>query len=62
LEGNDLVSEVTSWLEEHWDPALPVEEWWRLVGQAGWSAPTSGRATRRGFRGRKRQVRSLRSL
>jgi alkylation response protein AidB-like acyl-CoA dehydrogenase len=35
----DLAREVTAWLEEHWDPALSVEAWWRLVGRAGWSAP-----------------------
>jgi alkylation response protein AidB-like acyl-CoA dehydrogenase len=34
-----LWDEVTSWLEEHWDPSLPVEEWWRIVGGAGWTAP-----------------------
>jgi alkylation response protein AidB-like acyl-CoA dehydrogenase len=38
-EPRDLAREVTSWLEEHWDPTLSVEEWWRLVGRAGWSAP-----------------------
>jgi len=38
-DARDLASEVTAWLDEHWDPALSVEEWWRLVGQAGWSAP-----------------------
>jgi len=36
---DELVAEVTAWLDEHWDPELPVEEWWRLVGQAGWTAP-----------------------
>jgi alkylation response protein AidB-like acyl-CoA dehydrogenase len=35
----DLAREVVAWLEEHWDPALSVEEWWRRVGRAGWSAP-----------------------
>jgi len=37
--GADLAREVLAWLEEHWDPALSVEEWWRLVGRAGWTAP-----------------------
>jgi alkylation response protein AidB-like acyl-CoA dehydrogenase len=37
--GADLAGEVVAWLEEHWDPALSVEEWWRRVGRAGWSAP-----------------------
>jgi len=34
-----LWDEVTRWLEENWDPDLPVEEWWRMVAQAGWTAP-----------------------
>ena len=34
-----LAREVNAWLEQHWDPSLSVEEWWRLVGRAGWSAP-----------------------
>jgi alkylation response protein AidB-like acyl-CoA dehydrogenase len=36
---SELAREVTDWLEEHWDPALPVEDWWRLVARAGWTAP-----------------------
>ena len=35
----DLAREVRSWLEAHWNPALSVEAWWRLVARAGWSAP-----------------------
>ena len=35
----DLEATVTEWLEQHWDPELPVEDWWRLVGRAGWTAP-----------------------
>ena len=34
-----LAGEVTAWLDAHWDPDLPVEDWWRLVGRAGWTAP-----------------------
>jgi alkylation response protein AidB-like acyl-CoA dehydrogenase len=36
---DDLVETVNAWLDEHWAPNLSVEEWWRLVGQAGWTAP-----------------------
>jgi alkylation response protein AidB-like acyl-CoA dehydrogenase len=59
--GGDLAAEVTAWLDEHWDPALSVEEWWRLVGRAGWSAPhltveDGGRGLPRSA---DRQVRSL---
>ena len=34
-----LADEVRAWLSEHWDPVLPVEEWWRIVARAGWTAP-----------------------
>ena len=37
--GGELAREVAAWLKQHWDPALPVEAWWRLVARAGWSAP-----------------------
>ena len=35
----DIVAEVTSWLEENWDPDITVREWWN-ASDAGWSAPT----------------------
>jgi alkylation response protein AidB-like acyl-CoA dehydrogenase len=35
----DLWDEVTTWLEEHWDPDLLVDEWWEVVAAAGWTAP-----------------------
>jgi alkylation response protein AidB-like acyl-CoA dehydrogenase len=34
-----LRDEVVGWLDEHWDPVLTVDEWWRIVGGAGWTAP-----------------------
>ncbi|OHV33539.1 MULTISPECIES: acyl-CoA dehydrogenase family protein [Pseudofrankia] len=34
-----LRAEVEAWLAEHWDPELSVEQWWRLVATAGWTAP-----------------------
>jgi alkylation response protein AidB-like acyl-CoA dehydrogenase len=34
-----LQDEVRVWLEEHWDPDLTVDEWWRVVADAGWTAP-----------------------
>jgi len=57
----ELAREVTAWLDEHWDPALPVEAWWRLVAKAGWTAPhlpveQGGRGLPRSA---ERQVRSL---
>jgi alkylation response protein AidB-like acyl-CoA dehydrogenase len=35
----ELRAEIRSWLEQHWDPSLSVEEWWRIVADAGWTAP-----------------------
>jgi alkylation response protein AidB-like acyl-CoA dehydrogenase len=34
----DVVAEVTSWLEENWDPDLTVAEWWERLGVSGWGA------------------------
>ncbi|MDQ2649943.1 MAG: acyl-CoA dehydrogenase family protein [Actinomycetota bacterium] len=34
-----LEREVNAWLDEHWDPDLTVEAWWRVVAAAGWTAP-----------------------
>ena len=39
IETDALHREVHAWLDEHWDPDLTVDEWWRIVGQAGWTAP-----------------------
>ena len=36
---DELVDELTSWLEDNWDPDLTVGEWWQRLGLAGWSAP-----------------------
>jgi alkylation response protein AidB-like acyl-CoA dehydrogenase len=35
----ELAAEVREWLGQHWDPDLSVDDWWRLVAQAGWTAP-----------------------
>jgi alkylation response protein AidB-like acyl-CoA dehydrogenase len=37
---SDAIAEITTWLEENWDPDLTVAEWWDRLGTAGWSAPT----------------------
>jgi alkylation response protein AidB-like acyl-CoA dehydrogenase len=34
-----LWDEVHAWLDKHWDPDLPVDEWWRIVAGDGWTAP-----------------------
>ena len=34
-----VVDELTTWLEENWDPELTVGDWWERLGMAGWSAP-----------------------
>ena len=36
---DDVVTELTAWLEDNWDPELTVGEWWERLGLAGWSAP-----------------------
>ena len=34
-----LRAEVQAWLDDNWDPDLSVDEWWRRVAAAGWTAP-----------------------
>jgi len=34
-----LRADVRAWLEQHWDADLSVDDWWRVVAQAGWTAP-----------------------
>jgi alkylation response protein AidB-like acyl-CoA dehydrogenase len=34
-----LRAEVLAWLEQHWDPDLSADDWWRIVAKAGWTAP-----------------------
>ncbi|HEY1739618.1 MAG TPA: acyl-CoA dehydrogenase family protein, partial [Acidimicrobiia bacterium] len=34
-----LRDEVFAWLDAHWDPDLSVDEWWAIVGRAGWTGP-----------------------
>ncbi len=36
----DVVVEVTAWLDENWDPELTVGEWWERLGTSGWAVPT----------------------
>ena len=47
----DVVDEVTSWLEENWDPDLTVGEWWERLGSSGLGVPrTARRLVRQGPR------------
>jgi alkylation response protein AidB-like acyl-CoA dehydrogenase len=39
VSDEQLWGEVRGWLERHWDPELSVDEWWRIVAGAGWTAP-----------------------
>jgi alkylation response protein AidB-like acyl-CoA dehydrogenase len=39
-DANELLrTEVREWLAAHWDPELSAAEWWRIVADAGWTAP-----------------------
>jgi alkylation response protein AidB-like acyl-CoA dehydrogenase len=53
----DLWDEVRGWLDEHWDPDLSVDEWWRIVADAGWTAPQLD--TEQGGRGLSRRAPSV---
>src|ERR1043165_9287053 len=36
----DIRTEVKTWVEENWDPDLPLAEWWERLADSGWAAPT----------------------
>ena len=57
----ELAREITAWLDAHWNPALSVEAWWRLVARAGWTAPhlPAGRGGRGLPRSAERQIRAV---
>lgn len=38
-DGDELMDEIRTWLDENWDPDLTVGQWWERLGLAGWSAP-----------------------
>jgi alkylation response protein AidB-like acyl-CoA dehydrogenase len=35
-----VIDELTSFLEDQWDPDLTVGEWWERLGTSGWAAPS----------------------
>ncbi len=37
---DELIDELRAWLESNWDPDVTVREWWKRLGEAGWSAPS----------------------
>src|SRR4051812_28408058 len=37
---DELMDELRAWLDGNWDPDLTVGEWWRRLGESGWSAPS----------------------
>ena len=36
----DTLAELDAWLDANWDADLTIEQWWQLLGSAGWAAPT----------------------
>lgn len=35
----DVETEVASWIEDNWDPALTVGDWWQLLADSGYAHP-----------------------
>lgn len=36
----NATDELTTWLEDNWDPDLTVAQWWDRLGRSGWASPT----------------------
>jgi alkylation response protein AidB-like acyl-CoA dehydrogenase len=37
---DDVRADVRAFLADAWDPDLTVAEWWEILGESGWAAPT----------------------
>jgi alkylation response protein AidB-like acyl-CoA dehydrogenase len=37
---DDIRRAVKAWVQDHWDPDLTIREWWSLLADSGWAAPT----------------------
>ncbi|MEM9464684.1 MAG: acyl-CoA dehydrogenase family protein [Actinomycetota bacterium] len=35
----DITTEATDWFQTHWDPAMPLGDWWRLLADSGYAFP-----------------------
>ena len=35
----DIAAEARNWFEGHWDPAMPLGEWWRALADHGFAFP-----------------------
>ncbi|MEC7374928.1 MAG: acyl-CoA dehydrogenase family protein, partial [Actinomycetota bacterium] len=35
----DIATEATEWFQHHWDPAMPLGDWWRLLADSGFAFP-----------------------
>jgi len=35
----DITTEATEWFQQHWDPAMPLGDWWRLLADSGFAFP-----------------------
>jgi len=35
----DVRVEARQWFDQHWDPAIPLGEWWEMLARSGWGFP-----------------------
>lgn len=39
-EPEQVIAELTAWVQRHWDPAMPLRDWRRLLLASGWAVPS----------------------
>lgn len=37
---DDLMNELSDWLDANWDPSLTVAEWWQILADSGYAKPS----------------------
>jgi hypothetical protein len=39
-EPEQVVAKLTDWVRRHWDPAMALRDWRRLLLASGWAVPS----------------------
>ena len=52
MDMTDITTEATEWFQQHWDPAMPLGDWWRLLADRASPSPVARGLRRCGLSGR----------
>ena len=44
VDMTDATTDATEWFQQHWDPAMPLGDWWRFLADSGFASRSGLRA------------------